>query len=113
MKIDRFVDDRRVKQRHRGGIQTPDHMCSEDAPHLLRGFFYQLGHVKTTGPERTFWGDPIPAPTCGLPREPIVRTPELVEPLMNIITLLVGERRANEVCIDESEVREHKHLEGD
>ena len=39
---DGFVNNRRVKRRYRGGIQTPVHNCYVNAPQLLRGFFYQL-----------------------------------------------------------------------
>ncbi len=113
MKVDRFVDGRRVKQRYRGGIQTPDQMCSEDAPHLLRGFFCQLEHMKHAGPARSLWGVSLPAPTRVSQKEPFAPKPGLVDPRANINPQQVGERRANEVCKDEPEVREHKQLEGD
>ena len=112
MKVDRFVDDRRVKQRYRGGIQIPDQMCSEDAPQLSRGFVCQLEHVKPAGPARSLWGVSLPAPTRVSQKAPFSPKPGLVDPRVNINSQQFGERRANEICIDESEVREQKQLEG-
>ena len=112
MKNDRLVDGRRVKPRYRGGIQPPYQDCIEGAPQRLRGFFLQQKHAKHTGLARSFWGGSIPGPIRTHPIEPFTPTPELVEPRININSQKVGQRRANEICLDESEESPHKQLEG-
>ena len=39
---DGFVNNRRVKRRYRGGIQTSLHNCYAKAPQKLRGFFLPI-----------------------------------------------------------------------
>ena len=112
IKNDRLVDGRRVKPRYRGGIQPPYQDCIEGAPQRLRGFFLRQKHTKPTELARSFWGGSIPGPTRTHPIEPFAPTPELVEPRININPQQVGQRRVNEICIDESEESSHKQLEG-
>ena len=101
MKVDRIVNYRRVKQRYRGGIQTPDQKYSIDAPQLLRGFFCQLEHVMIHSPNMILLGNSNARQFRGFPINQFFLTPELVGPRIIIGAHHGRERRTNEIWIVE------------
>ena len=106
----RFVNNRRVKRRYRGGIQTSLHNCYAKAPQKLRGFFYQLEHGKTHRISEISLGSFTSSPTGGLPPNQFMLAPELAQPGLNIRGQPCGERRINEINIALSEKSTSKTL---